>query len=363
MHSGIRLLSAPSSPRYGLWVKTISLTALAGALVGCESTDDKDDGGTPPPPEGAVVIEQNNNYTSESTLSPPLIDTAPGADLQISWPDLTIDMQCHEIDPSDDIGQVALLRFDIGTLVIEDGETPHEAVARRLTEGTLPQEALDGYISYETNGATSANLSDLTNFGTPVNIEDEYFEDPEKVYVMIWGSGTEPGVGSRAMAFLNPTADSVVDEVTADFSTSCNEDGDGILTFTAEFHEPVAVPAGKTLFDWRNVELDGLGNELASNNIDRILLARYETLTPGDLQNQIFDLEIVADDLWEFKDFKGGLTFDILNLQYRDASGELTDEKFEGFDEHPEGGTWLLGHQCTFCQNPAPLILTVLEPE
>jgi hypothetical protein len=339
----------------------MSLAALAGALVGCESTDDKDDGGTPPPPEGAVLIQDNNNYDSTSTLDPPLIDTAPGADLNISWPGLTIDMQCHEMSPTADIGQVSLLRFDIGTIEIKEGETPHEAVARRLTEGTLPQTALDGFISYETGGATSANLSDLTNFGTPVNIEDEYFEDADKVYVMIWASGTETGVGSRAMAFLNPTSDSVNEDVEADLTTSCDENGEGILTFTAEFKTPLVVPAGKTVFDWRNVEEDGIGNELDPDNLDRVLLARYESLAPEDLQTQIFDLEILADDIWEVGDHRG-YTIDVLTLYHREGD-VVTEELFEGFDGFPEGSTWLLGHQCTFCQNPAPLILTVLELE
>lgn len=361
MHSGIRLLSAPLSPRCVPLSKTVSLLALASALVGCGSSgddgsDDGGNGGTGGLPD-AVQIEQINNYTSTSTLTPPIIDTASGVNLQICWPDLTIDMQCHEIDPMVDIGQVALLKFGVDVVSPEPGEDKYEAVARRLTEGELPMEALDGVIQYETAGATCAELEDLTNFGTPVDITERYVEDADKVYMMVWGSGTVAGVGTRAMAFLNPIADSLNEDVTANLTTSCNEDGEGILEFTAEFQEPLAVPAGKTLFNWRNVELDGLGNEIASGNIDRILLARYDSLTPDDLELRVFDLELLADDLWEYPEFKGGFSFDVLNLEHAD-SGAV----FEGFAEYPES-TWLLGHQCTTCQNPAPFILTVLEPE
>jgi hypothetical protein len=358
MHSGIRLLSAPSSARFASWSKTISLVALAWAFVGCGSSDDGDDGGNggggnlPDP----VYIEQDNNYTSTSTLEPPLFDTASGVDLRICWPDLTIDMQCHDIDPTVDIGQVALLRFGVDTLELQPGEDKYDAVARRLTEGELPQEALDGIIQYETDGATCANLSDLTNFGTPVDVEDEYVEDADKVYMMVWGSGTVAGRGTRAMAFLNPTADSVIAEVTGDLTTSCNEDGEGILSFTADFQAPLPFPPDTTLINWSHIETDGIGNEFVPEYIDRILVARYDSLTPDELENMVFDLEILADDLWEFNDFKGGLALDLLNLKHVDSG-----ETFEGFD--PEGGTWLLGHQCSFCQNPAPLILTVVEPE
>jgi hypothetical protein len=362
MHSGIRLLSALSSARFATWAKTFSLVALAGALVGCSSDEDGDgggNGGTGGLPN-AVLIEQVNNYTSTTLLEPPIIETASGADLRICWPNLTIDMQCHDMELPEDIDLVELIRFGVDTLDLEPNEDKYAAVARRLTADELPESALDGIISYQTDGETCADLSQLTNFGTPVNIEDEYVEAEDKVYVMIWASGTVEGHGTRAIAFLNPTPSSFITEVTADFRMACNEDGEGILEFTAEFHEPLVVPAGKTLFNWRNVELNGLENELVPNMINRVLLARYESLTPDDLETRMFDLELLADDLWEF-DFTGGFSVDVRNLQRVDSTGR-TDEHFEGFDAHPEGN-WLLGMQCTDCQNPAPLILTVLEPE
>ena len=42
--------------------------------------------------------------------------------------------------------------------------------------------------------------------------------------------------------------------------------------------------------------------------------------------------------------------------QQRGGSGEL----FTGFDRGP--GVWLLALMCSTCQNPAPILLTVLEP-
>lgn len=342
-------------------MNTLSLIALAGALAGCESTDPK------PEPEGpiagAVLVKDANNYTSTSTLTPPVIQTAPGVDLQISWPTLTIDMQCHEMSPTADIGQVTLLRFaDL------EGDTPEEKraeVAQKLTAGELPQSALDGYAQVATMGATETNLFSLTNFGTVLDFTEEYVEDPEKVYMMLWSSGEDPGLGARAMAFLEPTSASNNDEVEATLEMACDgmEPPTGILTFEAEFHDSLEVPAGATLIDWSGVTVDGLMNEFDPDNIDRVLLAHYEDAdeTPEMLGNHVFDLETLAEDLWEVTDHQGETFIDLLTL-YHSEDGVLSDELFEGFDTVPEGGTWLLGLQCTFCQNPAPHILTIVEP-
>jgi hypothetical protein len=205
-------------------------------------------------------------------------------------------------------------------------------------------------------------LSDLDNFGTAVNIFDE-FQEGEKVYLMMWATGEDAGTGARAMAFLRPTADSPNTEVHADLTTSCNPDtGEGILDFTAAFQEPLVIPAGQTLISWSDVDTDGLGNTFFRNNVDRVLLAFYAGRTPEMLASEIFDLEMIATDMWDISTSEGARTVNLLNAIHLDADGQREDGVFfEGFDGYPEG-TWILGLLCTFCQNPAPLVLTVLDP-
>jgi hypothetical protein len=326
---------------------------LASALAGCESTTGDD--GAPPEPAGDVKLKDANNYTSTSTLAPGEIVTASATDLHIDWSALTMDMQCHEMDPMTDIGKVALIRFRNLT---------KEEAAALLTAGELEMADIDGYIQYETKGlVTECELSDLSNLGTPVNIEDEYVAAEDKTYMLLWGTGERPGTGARTMTFLKPVVGEVNTDVIAAPGCAPDPDNPGemksILEFSATLKTPIEVPAGKTTVDWRAITKDGLGNPLAFNNIDHVLLGFYADKTPEELQEQILDIELIATDLWETQ-HPGGFTTNLRSARHREADGKPGDF-FPGFAGYPTG-TWLLALTCSFCQNPAPLILAVLEP-
>ena len=349
MHLRIGLSSVPLSRPRAAVKKTISLVALFGAVLGCESVPDKTDGGVPVPADALMIADANNySVTDENnSLMPPVIETAPG-DLDIYWDDLMVDMQCHPLNPSADIGMVSLLRF-LGP--------DHEEAAELLTSGYLEMMDLGGYSDFETDGVTQCKLSDLTNFGTPVNIDEQYAEDENRAYMIVWSNGTVPGRGARAMAFLRPVEGNPNTVVRA-------EDACGILTFEPVFGQPLAVEAGQTVLAWNNMKTDVLGNDLAKPLIDRVLLARYETETADDLAAGIFDLERNAEDMWEVMIDEETRNVDLTNMRHLDANlMPEEDDTFEGFDSHPGTTTWLFGLLCTTCQNPAPLVLTELVPE
>lgn len=345
MDLGNKLISTLPRRPVVAWKGIIALVAVATAALGCESTKDKTDAGVPVPSD-ALMLENANNYISTTTLMPPVVPTFPG-DLDIDWSQLTVDMQCHDIDPTE-IVKVSLLRFK---------ENDYAKNTELLVSGELDMAALAGYIDYDTvGGETDCQLSDLTNFGTPVNLDEQYVEDPTKSYMLTFGTSDKPGVGTRAMVFLEPREDALATEVVAE--SAC-----GILTFTAEFQESLVVPAGQTRIAWNNVNRDGLQNPLAFADINRVLLARYSPETPEELAADMFDLEINAQDIWEI-DFGGGRSVDLTNARHLDAAGNVEqDVFFEGFDAYADTSTWLFGLMCTTCQNPSPMVLTVLEPE
>lgn len=314
---------------------------LVLASFGCESTDgtkDDEGGGAP-----NIELGDANNYVTESSLSIPTIQTAPGVDLDICWGELTSDLQCHDLDPQPDIDNVALLRF----LHLSE-----EEVEQRLAGSQLSQSEVAGYVDYKTDHqSTCTKLSSLSLFGTPIELAEEYVESSDYTYMLLFAEGTTPGVGARSMIFIEPTSASTNTMVEA--TSGC-----GLLSFSADLAsvDPVPVPsAGPWVVDWRKVTRDGQGNPVAFESIDGLLIGFYEGTTAEQIQEQIFDLELMATSLWELQ-LTGGRTANLANAQQRG-----TGEPFPGFGAFG-AGTWLLALMCSTCQNPAPIVLTVLSP-
>jgi hypothetical protein len=349
MHLRTRLRLGSSLPRPVAARTTLSLLALTIALAGCESVPEEEEK-DPPLPESATVVNQEHNYTSTTELNPPTLETAAGEDLTNNWGDLTIDMQCHDMDPVEDIDKVALIRFR--------GLTNAEAAAL-LTAGELDSNQVDGYLQYDTkNMGTTCMLSDLSVFGSPVNILEEYAAVEGQTYMLLWGTTETPGVGARTMTFLTPSADSNVTVVNAPIPCD-RAAGTSILDFSADLSEiPVVVtedPEGAYVMDWRGVEKDSLDNDFAYNRVTSVLLGFFADKTPADLELEILDIELNATHLWDLE-HTGGKQAALSAMKHRE-----TGDNFVSFDGYPEG-TWLLALMCDDCQNPSPLVLAVLEP-
>ena len=73
------------------------------------------------------------------------------------------------------------------------------------------------------------------------------------------------------------------------------------------------------------------------------------------VRDRDFDLELNATTLWDVQ-LAGGRTADLSTAVERG-----TGAPFSGF-ARSSTGVWLLALLCSTCQNPAPVLLTVLEP-
>ncbi len=311
------------------------------ALAGCG--DDGEEAAA-----GNVVLLDQHNYSSTTALSiPPAIETAVG-DIEICWTGMTSDLQCHEIDPVGGIDNVALLRFDGMSESDLEGE---------LATGRLSMQDVDAYFEYETDHAdTCVQLSAMEIFGSQIDVASDYVDDERFTYLLLTAVGTTPGVGTRSMTFVKPTAASTSTSVS--IPSSC-----GVLDFTADLAsaEAVAIPAaGPWVVDWDGLTKNGQGGDLAFESIDSVLLGFYGGMTVEEIQSQIMDLELVATTLWEIP-VSGALSADLADARERTASGS-PGAAFPGFDQAGDG-VWLLGLMCSGCQSPAPLVLTVLEPD
>lgn len=332
-----------------LWMRRIifargallALSLLGAATLGC-SGDADDDGGESGPT--TLVLTDAHNYTSTTDLEIPTIETASGVDLDICWTDVVSDIQCHELDPVADLDQVSLLRF----LNLSEDD-----VEARIEADDLPQSAIDGYLSIEPDHQSSCTkLSSLTLLGTVVDVTEQYVESDENTYLLLLSEGTVLGQGARNMVFMKPTADSDVTRV--DATPGC-----GVLDFVADLSSPesLSVPKrGAPILDWEQMTTDGQGKTIVFRNIDRVMLAFYAGMSVSDIEARIFDLELMATSLYEIE-LTGGRTADLAEATERDSG-----EPFTGF-ERDEDGVWLAGLICSTCRNPAPLVLTVLEPQ
>lgn len=319
----------------------LAAAALAFGLLlgGCESTDETDEG-----PEGNVLLQDEHNYSSEGALTIPTVETASATDLDICWEGAIDDIQCHGLDPQDDVDNIALLRF------LHLSETD---VEEKLVAGQVDAAEVAGYLDYHTeNASTCTKLSSMSFQGTDIEVEEEYVEDDDLTYLLLATEGTTPGVGARTMTFIKPRNAGTNTDV--QIATGC-----GLLEFSANLSalEEVKIPAaGPWVVDWRNISADSQGNDIVFENIDGILLGFYEGMTVAELEAQIFDIELIATELYEITLSSGGKKADLKGATQR---GE--NIVFKGFERDAEG-IWLLGLMCSTCQNPAPLVLTILDP-
>jgi hypothetical protein len=297
----------------------------------------------PSDPRGNLRLHDENNYTTDGSLTIPVVETAAAMDLDICWSDVASDLQCHPVSATGDLDNVALLRIS---------HLSQEQVQIRLAAGTLSQSDVAGYLDYKTDHSTTcAKLSQLSFFGTAIDVPSQYIESTDYTYLLLFTKGTTPGLGARSMVFLKPTASSVN-------HTVAGGPGCGLLTFSADLSSltKLAVPAaGPWVVDWRDITRDGQGNDVPFAKIDGVTLGFYAGMSVADLQARIFDIELDATTLWDIQ-LTGGKTADLATATDR-ASGAA----FPGFDA-TAAGTWMLALTCSRCQNPAPVLLTILEP-
>lgn len=312
---------------------------LLFVAAGCEDTGaEKKNQPTP-----TVFLSDANNYRAMGTLAIPTIETASGADLDICWPELETDLRCHAVAAAEEIDSLALVRLLL---------TEEEVEGRLAGPGILMSEVA-GYLSYQpADGVTCAKLSDLTLFGSPVDLREEYVERADMTYMLLFATGTQIGVGGRTMAFLKPTASSA--NTAVDAPAGC-----GLLDFSADLGvlSPLPLPQqGPWVLGWQGVTKDGQGNAASLAKIDGLVLGFYEGQTVQQVQSKILDIEIIATNLWDLTLRQGSTAADLSKAKERSSGAP-----FAGF-QRSAPGTWLLGLTCSTCQNPAPVVLTVLAP-
>jgi hypothetical protein len=283
-----------------------------------------------------LTFSDANNYSYSGTVDIPSFPTAERVNVEICFDAVTEDIQCHALDPAADIVTLGMGRFLLSEEELED----------KLGGNTLQQSEATGYVEIQPQGQTCVNTGDLSFFGTPIDVPNDYYTGP--AYMVLLTDTTTPAQGTRALAILLPSKDSDVTRV--DLSPEC-----GVLDFTADLASAASLPVSEkdTEVDWSGVQSDGLGAQFDPTSPNLLTLAHYTDETVENLQDNFFDIELLADTQWNL-DLKGE--------KVADLSTATTDggDAFPGFES---SGIYLLGLRDTGSPNPAPLFLTVLTPE
>jgi hypothetical protein len=292
-----------------------------------------------PCPE-TIALTDAQNYAFQGTLDLPSLVTASASDVEICWDGVSADIQCHDLDPAEDVDNVGLVRFSSLT---------QDEVERGLSQDDLDQAAMSGYVeSNNDSAATCTDLASFSFFGTAIDVPAEYTEDGG-TYLLLLTTGTVSGMGARVLAFLQPDA-------TSDVTTADVPDGCGALDFSADTTslEPARTcAAGGSAVDWSAVATDGNGRAFDSSVIDGLMLGFYEGWSAQDVEDHVLDLEIDATRIWRL-DLTGGTSADL---------ALATDADGAAFDGFTGDGAWVLALTCSRCYNPAPPFLTLLAPE
>ena len=286
----------------------------------------------PPVPPGPPVVEltdsDNFQYEAQLTVTSQTLQTH--ADSLLRWDELTRDVHGRPIDPYLDTDGLTLLLFP---------DLSPEEVAHGLVHDQLQQADIGAYVLCESQHA-SCLLSEFGIQGVDPEIQ-QYFEEGRGTW-LVFVNPTD-GAGGLSFLFLAPSVDSFATEASFIDAGSALELDVDLRSLT-----PRGVPLdGEVEFRWAGLERDGLGNELSLYKLDRLFVARYEGLGLPDLEDRFYDIEVLADEIWE-----------------QDVDG-VTSWLPEGVGTFPGfggDGTWLLALRCSTCDNPMPRFVTVLEP-
>jgi len=359
MRNGFRHLFTARTSRVLSSFGVPTLVGLGALVAGCSSNTPTKS--TPPLDAGDTVkVADENNFSSTSSLKITSVPVPAGEDVQVCWDKLTTDIQGHTLDPAKDINDVSFIR------VVSGDST---AVEKLLNDGNLQANNIDGDwdIQFKTGKADNqcVKLSDLTQVatgdtGTHLDPKTNFTTDSKITYLMVIANGTAIGFGARSMVILTTDPSSTTSMVDVTNTTAT-------LSYTATLAKdhPVEVTAGDLpRVDWSAVTTGGAGQAVEKNDVSSVLVGFYEGASPADLEKNFLNLDQKTGTYpgaptksWEVA-VKSGQSIDLAAAQGRNNEGAFT-----GFDSGGATGSWIMGMFCELCQNPAPVIVTLVDPK
>jgi len=322
-----------------------------------------------------VVAQAASNYTFASNITLKPLTIAPSdPEVTVDWSGLTTDFLGHATSPTADIAAVNLIVFSLTLAEFEEH--------LNADDGTLAMHN-QGALQFVTNN--TATMSAIADFGVPGTPENNYrtsvdvqeavddYLDPvatdpaENMFVVMPSDNFEPGTGSRMVQAFTVDPASTNTAITIGASTALAPGANGhtggtdspqmTVTYDVDLEAltPVAVPAATPALtvDWSQMTTNGLGRPWVPRSLNRALVGRYrQSLT--ELENQFLGLESLSEDIY---------SIELPTDEPISLAGAMSEagQPFPGVDDD---GVWVLALFCdpSYCGNPAPWYLTILEP-
>jgi hypothetical protein len=292
-----------------------------------------------------AAITNANNYTSATKLTLPTYPVLAGSDITVCWDKMTTDLRCR----SDfQVDKAAFLRVP--------GQTQAQ-VQPQLEIGNLPSEDVDPYFSVDAPASKCTTFGAMKSLGgTPFNAATDLVETTTATYLISVNQGIDPGFGARSLGYVVPSAGATATTINIP-ADSCA----GILDFQASFSAtPVNVTAAGSSWpvSWQGVTLDSQGQPVGVGKVTKLQLGFYENKSVAQVGADILHLETTASLLFE-KAINGQSSSDL--AMATEKTSQMTFAAAGGF-ANGKTGTWVLALSSAKSQNPAPLVLTVLNP-
>jgi hypothetical protein len=287
--------------------------------------------------DGSFELTDASNYTFSSSIDIGTTDVLVGQDFAIDWSALDRDLLGDPVDPAVNVTDLTLISFP---------GLSEEDVEAAVVEDALLQSDAGLVALLDTDGATSARLSDFTIGFTTRLVPEEHFTDTEAAWLLRATTGL---LDTRMVRFLRPRADGGAAEVVLDGGSSAL-DFEVELEALEAFEVPADADASAWTADWTALTTRGDGARFALEDVDLLQLARLD-MEVTDVEADFVHLETNAAELYAVDVGADGVV----------TLGEAADAAGTAFSSFGRGETWALALRCGGCTNPAPPYVTLIR--
>jgi hypothetical protein len=224
-------------------------------------------------------------------------------------------------------------------------ELTQEEIEAAVAEDALLQSDVDLLALMDTEGATSAMLSDFTlGFTTPL-VPDQHFVDTQATWLLRATTGL---LDTRMLTFLRLVEDGGATSVTLD-NTSSTLQFTVDLASLAAFEVPADADVAEWTADWSALSMRGNGAEFDASSVDQFQIARLD-MELTEVEADFIHLETIAAELYTAQ--VAATSVSLVDAVSADGAA------FAGFGS---GDLWIMALRCSTCANPAPPYVTVVR--